>query len=532
MPTVKIENLGDRGLNIDIPPFRIGVNELSFGKNIRASRGRLENFPGYTVQTTAPIEPHGLFAFTKPDRAWLWMEAGLNEVYVYDGTTHYNITRASGNYVLNEDISRWTGGTIAGIGFLCPGTEDYPQVWADFNPLTLLVDMTYDPTQAPGARTWADLNYRAYAMRSFKSTILALNVARGATVLPATVQWCDFLAPGDTEPDFVPRTTNSAGEFPLTETTGNIIDGAPLRDDFIIYKEDSAYRMSFTGDANDPFEFSRLPDYTRILNRNCIGVANEFHILVSRDDVQVFDGNQFRSILEHRMREYYLTRLNADRQAQAFVAVLNSEMEVWICYPTTEGGLTAVPTEAIVWNWHDDTISITDLPGCRDMDEGIIVEPQTDTFDDNGLTFDEDVLRFDQTPFELNRAFLVGAHGTSVSAFGDSNTEDGTPRECFAERAGLVLADGGGQSIQRVHTLRTFKPYLQSTGPVQIRIGAQATPTGNINWEPFQTFDPNTQDEINSRATGRFFAYRIRSNADVKWRLTDAELEYKLRRRR
>ena len=156
MPVVKIENLGQIGIVNDVPRFAVPNNALTYGKNIRAFHERLRNFGGYELQTVPPIEPLGLFAFTNLSRAWLWIEAGLSQVYVYDGNTHNDITRLAGTYTLQEDVSRWTGGTIAGIGFLCPGTEDAPQIWPELDISTRLVDMTYDPTAGPGSRTWAD----------------------------------------------------------------------------------------------------------------------------------------------------------------------------------------------------------------------------------------------------------------------------------------------------------------------------------------------------------------------------------------
>ena len=535
MPLVRIKGLGEIGINNDQPRYSISPNAISDGKNVRAFQGRLKSFGGWDKVTIAPIEPYGLFTFSAPDRVVYWLEAGLTGVYVYNGVSHTELTRLSGPYTMNEYSDRWTGGIQHTLGFLCNGHADGPQVWKSIDLLTRLEDMTYDPSAGPGSKTWQDLSYTAYAMRPFKDTIVAMNLRRGATSLPSTVQWCDFIAPGTTEPNWVPSAENSAREVSLGETAGNCIDGAPMRDDFIIYKEDSVFRMSFTGDANQPFAFERLPEYVRIINRNCIGVSEEFHVCVSRDDVQIFDGNVFRSILTNRMREYYQSRMFSSRIFTTFVSMLDAESEAWICFPTQgDIGELKSPDLAIVWNYANNTISLTDIPQCRDMDQGRIVGDTPDSFDDNSLTFDQDYARFDESPFERSREFMVGAHATNVSVFGESPTDGGTPRECLAERMGLVLQDGkaGFPATARVHTLRTMRPYLQSTGPVRLQIGAQMTSGAPIYWEPEQEFNPATQEEVHGRATGRYFGWRIRSQADVRWDLTDIEFEYEVRRRR
>lgn len=538
MPRVKISDLGQHGIYNDLPRWSIPANALSDGQNVRAFHGRLKNFGGRqkVADTPTGFAPYGLYALQTPNRATLWIEAGLTQVYAYDGNNHTEITRLAGPYTMNEYADRWTGGTQANIAFLNNGA-DGPQIWAPIDTATRLVDMNYDPQAAAGSQTWDELGYTAYAMRPFKNTIIAMNLRKGITSLTNNVAWCEFLAPGDTNTDWVPRTTNNAGEQTLGDTTGNIIDGAKLRDDFIIYKEDAVYRCSFTNDSR-VFRFTRLPEHVRIINRNCIGVADEFHVVASKDDVQVFDGNTFTSILEHKMREFYKTRMFSERIQTTYVSVFSREDEVWICFPSQDAaGTIKSPDLALVWNYHDNTMSLTDIPEVRAMAQGPIVTPINDRFDDtepSDLSFDEDTLRFDETPFDEALDFMVGAHGETLSQFGEVPTDDGVPRQCLAERVGLILVDekSGMESIDAVHTLREVRPHLQSTGYVQIRIGAQESPGSGVQWEPEINYNPITETRIKTRATGRLFAYQLSSNANVEWDLTDMEFEYVLRRRR
>lgn len=530
MPTTRISGIGAVGVLSDPPPFATPDNALSFGLNIRAYHGRLMNFPGYTTYATPPIEPYGIYGFESNLAPTLWVEAGLTAVYVYDGSTHSDITRVSGPYTMNEAFNRWTGGVQGSLGFL-NNAADAPQQWDSIDTVTKLKDMSYDPV---AGQSWGDLNYRCFAMRSFRGTIIAMNLTRGSAVLPSTLQWCQFFRPGETALDWVPRASNSAREVNLGETKGHIIDGLALREDFIIYKEDAVYRMSFTGDSNNPFRFTRLPEFVRIINRNCVAEAGELHVIAAPEDVYTFDGNTFRSLLDHRMREHYNTRLWKERGFQAFVVSNENDKEVWICYPTPdEGGTVKYATEAIVWNRHDDTLSITDLPNVKAMSRGNLGPPPGDNFDDPpDIAFDDDTQAFDGQPF-TSAGQLVGTFGQNLSVFAaDNQTDNGVAKLCQGERIGLVLQDAGMSTVGRAHRYSELRPYITSTGPVEFSLGGQQHPNGPVYWEPFKTFDPERDYHLDFRANGRYACWRIRSKSNVRWELSDVEIAHKVVRKK
>lgn len=533
MLRARINGLGTVGLISDQPVFSSAVPDNAFtrGQNVRAIDGVMRNFGGRDFVTTAPIAPYALFGIQTPQRTTAWIEGGLTAVYAYDGTNHIDITRLAGPYALDEYVDRWTGGAQGTLAALCPGHSGGVQQWTTIDPATRLVDMMYDPQGTVGSQTWQELNYSAYSVRPFESVLVAMNLVRAGTALPGTVQWSEAIAPGATQVDWVARPTNIAGEASLGVTTGNIIDGAPLRNDFIIYKEDSAHRMTLGGPGI--FDFQRLPEYVRLINRGCIGIAEEFHVLASRDDIHIFDGNTFRSLLDKRYRRFYADNMMPERLFTTFIAILAKENEAWICFPTKSANPLELkfPDLAIVWNYYDNTFSINEIPQCRDLDQGVIVPNIPDTFDSTSptdLKFDQDTNRFDQSPFSTALDFMVGAHGTTLSVFAESPTDNGTPRECLAERTGLILVDNktGIKSVDGVHRIRKVWPYIRTTAPVQVQVGASYEPSGSVIWDPEQTFDPTSDTYIKSRATGKYFSYRIRSNALVNWEATDIEFEF------
>ena len=532
----RIDGLGDIGIISDVPPSSIPDNALSGGFNVRAFHGRLENFPGYQVYTTPPVAVHGLFGFlTTSGGPTIWVEAGLNKVYVFDGATHSDITRvAGGDYTTDEYFDRWTGGVQNGFGFLCNG-KDSPQQWDQVNTGTPLRDMIYDSELGTTWDTQAGGPIRAFGMRPFSGSIFAYNITVGANFFPSQVQWCDFISPGTTNPDWIARPTNSAGSRSIGDSLGQIIDGAPFRDEFVFYKEDSVYRCAFTGSALNPFVFQRLPEFVRIINRNCIGIAAEMHVVAAPEDVYLFDGNTFKSILTHRMRKYYLASLWEDRKLTAFVASNSADKEIWICLTARdnqEQGQGDYPNIGIVWNWHDNSLSHTDLPRVRAISSGAITggPPVADTYETPpDIPYDDDLAPYDGSVSTVSASGLVGSSGPDLLQFGGVATDGGTPKLCWAERTGLILNDTKHnlRSADGVNRVVSFRPYLESSGPVNIQVGNQFSLGGPIYWAALKPFDPATQNEVKFRQAGRFMAWRIWSQTNVSWSLAGMEIEYK-----
>jgi hypothetical protein len=83
----------------------------------------------------------------------------------------------------------------------------------------------------------------------------------------------------------------------------------------------------------------------------------------------------------------------------------------------------------------------------------------------------------------------------------------------FAERTGIVEGD-----LTAVKYLDTVY-LMMSGGPVQVEIGAQMDTDEPVTWLTPVTFDPITDSKIDARISGRLFAIRIKSTADVEWRL-------------
>ena len=139
---MKFDNIGSIGLINDISPQDLPDGALSGGQNVRFKDGYLEKIEGYSnVMGTPTVAPYWMLPIVSGSTLY-WVYCGLTAVYVTDGTTHTDITRAAGAYSATALIN-WNGGFLSGIGVFNNGVDD-PQVWTPATPSTLLTSMKWD----------------------------------------------------------------------------------------------------------------------------------------------------------------------------------------------------------------------------------------------------------------------------------------------------------------------------------------------------------------------------------------------------
>jgi len=148
-----ITNLGEHGIIKDILPYNLPPNAFSGGQNVRPYENAIEKFGGELDafgDVTIPnveVAPYWLTSLIQGDEAFV-VYAGNKHIYGTEGTTHYQLTRASGTYSMAE-LDGWTGGVMGGVVFLNNGV-DAPQQWV--SPASLSTKMT-DLSNWPASAT-------------------------------------------------------------------------------------------------------------------------------------------------------------------------------------------------------------------------------------------------------------------------------------------------------------------------------------------------------------------------------------------
>ena len=500
-----IKQLGAVGLAKDPLPYDLPPNGWSDAGNVRCEDGRVSSFPGHEEYTTPTVTPYWLQGFSS-GTAYYWLYAGLDKVYVYDGTNHTNLTRQTASVDVDytgTTTDRWNGGVLNGVPVLNNGIDD-PQMW---NPVST--------GQRLQALTAWPASTKAKVIRPYKNYLVALHVSKSGTDYPHLVKWSDAADPGAVPASWDETDTAvDAGENPLSETSGYIVDGLVLGDEFIIYKEDTAHGMQFVG-GQFVFNFRRI----RIPGMLAQGCAAEFlgrHFVVSNGDVYVHDGSTHESVIDQKNRDFLFGAIDPDAYESTFVVRYAEKSEIWICYPSAGASL---PDAALVWNYRTGAWYPRDLPtDTAHIAPGIITQA-SETWATTSGTWDTATGTWGSRSFSPVNDSLVAASDTLYQM--DSGvTFGGANPTCFVERTGIDIG-----STDDTHLITRLYPQIEG-GAVSIKVGTQMHPNDGVTWGSASTFTPGTDYKVDVLANGRFHALRIESTDGARWSLSSIGVDY------
>lgn len=507
---MKFDNIGSIGLINDISPQDLPDGALSGGQNVRFKDGYLEKIEGYSnVMGTPTVAPYWMLPIVSGSTLY-WVYCGLTAVYVTDGTTHTDITRAAGAYSATALIN-WNGGFLSGIGVFNNGVDD-PQVWTPATPSTLLTSMKWD-----SGNTWAAKSHTAKVIRTFGNFLIALNVTKSGTNYPYLVKW-SHPAEAGTQPVTWDETdtTKDAGETDLGGTGGVLIDGLELRDSFFIYKEDSVHVMRKIGGR---FIFSLKENFKfGLLSRRCVKEFEGRHVVFSYGDVFVHDGQTANSIINKRMKKWLFDNIDPDNYETSFVTQNHQKNEFMFCFPQVGSTL---PDKALIWNYRDDTFGTRDLPDTPHIAYGIVNDGASTTIDSDSRIVDDVSDIINKRNFNPTVLKNLMASGTNLYLLDNTNAADGVAFTSYAER---LSSDFGNDDIKFI---KKIWPRVISTGEVIIKLGSQMNINDPITWVAY-SFNPNTEEYVDTLVKGRFISYYIGSTTDISWKTSEADFEAQL----
>lgn len=521
MALIRVPFCGQVGVIQDMSRHDLPINAWSDAQNVRFLNKACQQFLGHgSAYGKPPIVPqHVLPVLASGQRYWLY--AGAEKIYAATigagVATHTNLTRQSGGVDVNYTgtPNQWTSTLLSGIPIVNPGNLiDPPQQW-NLDPATRMKALENWPA-----------NTFCKSLRSFKNFLVALNVTEGGVNRPFLVMWSSAADPGA-----VPATwnkddpTQEAGRTDLAESNGAIIDGLPLRDFFMIYKEDSVYRMTYTGGAY-VFAFQKVLGTSGALNRNCIVEFDGYHFVLTGSDVIVHDGQQATSVLDDVARQALFQDFDASATNRCFVFKNPFLNEIFVCYP--QAGYT-VPNRALVYNYRDKTVAYRDVPALHHAASGTMGEEFGDTWESDGDPWESDRTKWNGPGFTPNTArVLLASDEQQLYLLDSSATYDGVKPTSYLERAGLPL-----DAPERMKTITGIRPRITGTegGTVRIRIAGMKDPYEAPDWSRAKTMTHVIGKTVrnNCIVTGRYFALRFEMDVGTTayfWRLESYDLEF------
>ena len=596
MPLIPIDNAGEHGVIKDINAWQIPNNAWTDGNNVRSEHGSIQKVPGYLeTMASCPVAPYHVVNLVAGATSY-WIIGGLAKIYVHNGSVWTNITRQSGGSDVDYNATAregWTSTVLGGVLIMSNG-EDDPQYWGLTNGLpavgtkmadlsnwpsyTLLdgaitstsstsninVDSTADfpsagtftvdsevitytgkddttftgitrgtgATHSDNAPAFVDVECKS--MRAFKSFLIALNITRAGINYNTLVKWSTEAAT-QTLPTSWDESdaTVDAGEYALEDTKGAILDGLPLGDSFMIYKEDSTYMMTYVG-TPFIFAFRQISPNVGALSKNCVAEFDGGHFIFGNGDLYLNDGQRLKSLLPHKMRDHVFGNMNGDEHEKAFVVSDFGASEMWACYVSSSNTTNVQCDKALVWNWVNNTITERDLPNLGFIGYGIQGDPlssaswsaDTTTWATNSKTWaTAGASAFSNT---AGRSLVfVSPTNTKLYRHDTGNKNDTSTMTSYIERTGLTVDQSGRNNPSAVKHVTAVWPKMtvSNADTVNVYVGRQMSTEEDITWEGPYTFNPDSQSKVPVRVSGKYIGVKFESTGDQTWRLDGYDLE-------
>lgn len=524
---IPVGDLSQYGIVKDIRDNMLPANAWTDGKNVRFYDGKVMTARGGSrIMDPPPIPPYWLmYVFSPFAGHFIWIGAGLNKVYAFDTTAWFNITRQTTGADVNYTATKWNGGNLAGIPVLNNGF-DLPQYWSAIDSSIRLANLTNWPT------TW-----RTKVMRPYLNFLLALNMTESGVNYPHRFRWSQ-----PAQPNGIPVTwdetdpTKQAGISELMDVfSGSIIDGLPLRDAFIIYKERATWGMRFTGGIYVMNIYPIFHD-TGILSQDCactFGEPSE-HFVFTGEDLIVHDGQNLQSVANKKVRRWIMSNIDKQNFANSYVVPYTDQNEIWTCIPT-QGNI--YPDTAVVWNLIDGSFSLRALKNAAFITPGVIPSLFTVlAWNVATQTWDSSIQQWSPDQSPAYRRALLQADPIDVATIQLDTTQQylGVNYDCRVERTGLAVAgvssDGEPISNKDIRKLVRGAWVSASGGPFGIQVARQHELEGPITWGTVYPFNPGSDvyvgvlDDTDDQAC-RLFGLRFLWTSQSQGELNSIDLD-------
>ena len=481
--------------------------------NIRFADNAAKKIKGHDqVFGTPTVAPYFVINWASGTNVY-WFYAGTAKIYRQSGSsTHTDYTRSSGgDYSTNlTTVGNWTGTIYNGLPILCNGVDD-PQVLA-----------------TTGASNFSDLtnwpsNTTCKTIKAFGNYLMALNLTESGTNLPNKVRW------GDTAEDFnypsswAASATNDAGAVTIGDEADDIIDGLALKESFIIYKGNSTWIANYIG-GNLVFSFKKLFNDTGILTRNCVQEFEGNHFVVTQGDVIVHNGVSKKSVATNAIKKHLFDDINSSYYQLTFVTHNVQKSEMWISYPSLGSEFC---NKALIYNYVNGSFTFRDLPDVYHIGPGVVDPGATsNTWNTQSGTWTTTTGTYGDRLFNpTERSILFAGTNDTKLYRGDFGQQfDNQNFITTIERKGLTL-DSNNNTVKQV---RKLTPRVKGTGTVNISVGSSLSPNGTYTFNAAQSFDPNSQNKVDCRVTGKFIAVRFQHTSDSEFELNGYDLEYEV----
>jgi hypothetical protein len=517
---VPVKNIAATGVVTDQRDYMLEPNAWTGARNVRFADGMLMRGLGSQYVLDPPsVAPYWLLHCFDSSRSPHWLYAGLGKVYTFTSGSHTDITKAATTYGATAD-GLWNGGVLGNIPVINNGV-DKPQAWSPVSASQLLVDLPNWPA-----------THTAKIIRAFKNFLFALDITEGSNRFPHRVRVSHPAAPGAL-PSSWDDTDATKDVFTLDLSdvgAGGLLDAVGLRDIMVLYKERSTFGMQFIG-GRDKWRVFQIFEQSGLLGDHCAVAFNEGtkHFVATGEDVIVHNGQQRQSIVTKRLQRWLQANISSTNYHRSFCTVDVGNSECLFCFPL-EGD--AFPTLAMVWHWHDNTVTFRELTPTSFIAPGQIPSVAGSTsWDSDPASWDSDTETWDvlvNASF-VNRLVSAIPGSTKLEHLDLLNQRIGSNYTAYVERTGLDLMglDRYGNLIRDKGQHKLIRGiWLYASGaPFQVELATQQEIDGAVTWTAPQTFTPGVDEKVDFAEHCRLYGVRFSSTADAYWEISGYEID-------
>ena len=332
----------------DVPSNALGPNEYNSGQNVECDvRGIKKIFGEQEILTAIPNQPIFMEGGFRNETTWVYIVA----------------TRDSSNH------GRWYMVTTAGVSNITPGVGSDPNVYLTgyvdgLNITTSWVGgvffvndsinnpMYLQPSSNELVLTAdADWNYdigstkttagfvRNYCSPNVGNILIAGNLTKTISGTdynyPTTVRWSQAFANTGIPLTWEPTLTNVANEQEVP-VRGPLVDGFFLGANFYVcsYWDTVVFSPIAYQNSTAPIFGVRLLNQGRgLLNNNCWTNTDAYVYGIDARDIWVFDGSNFQSIGNQKVKDYFFSNLNPAYYDRIFMVNNTQKYQIEIYYP-------------------------------------------------------------------------------------------------------------------------------------------------------------------------------------------------------
>lgn len=511
---VKVRPLG--GIVSDLPATEVAPQFYTSGRNIHFRQSFAERTQGHAEVYSGILTTLRNISNCVVGGVNYWVYHGHDNSSVVTGPTHTDITIAAG-LTATTTPNKWTSGLLNGVHFANNGI-DAPMYWpgAPGSPMLVL----------PGFPA----STKCGALRASKFHLFAMDISGPGGDFTDQILWSNAAAPGAVPTSWTAAATNDAGDTILSQTKGQVIDGAGLRSSMAFYKQHSAYLADYV-EGNNIFNFRRMFITSGVLTRNCIAEYRGRHFVVTDGDIILTDGSITESIADNRMRKFLFNQLDQDNFESTFVVPLNRHNEIWVCFPSA--GATFCDL-ALVWDGIANAWGVRELPDIAHAAQGIVSDTTvSEAWDDDAQAWGDDTTQWNEQNFRNADDVMVLAKsddGTPTDSqfleVDSGKTFDGANIDAVVSKYGMSFDDPS-----RVKFMRRLIPYIAADDGTVIfaRAGSQMAINDPISWANEVTFTVGTDSQIDTFAQGKYLSFEFRSEGVNPWALHGFDVEAELR---